>query len=277
MITDQRRPALRCVVNPKTAKRFRIPTSTIIEIVKINKKWGRLAAGLILFGISFGYVEASVVVYLRDIYDPLRHKLRPDRPAGELFPLISVDQLRDGAPETSWLLGVEVAREAATIVMLMSVALVGAGRRHRWLPSFAIAFGTWDLFFYVFLKLLLHWPVSIMTWDILFLIPVPWAAPVLAPSIVSMTIIGAGLVALARPMRMLPAHWCAMTLGGALILISFMWDFQNITAGGLPRPFAWRLFAAGELAGVAAFLHAFRGSNLDPRNSGSSEEFQPCP
>jgi len=79
----------------------------------------------------------------------------------------------------------------------------------------------------------------------------------LAPSIISMTIIGAGLLALARPIRLLPAHWVAMTLGGMLIVASFMWDHQNLMAGGLPRPFAWRLFGAGELAGVAAFLDAF--------------------
>jgi hypothetical protein len=223
--------------------------------------WRRTAAGLILFGISFGYVEAAVVVYLRALYDPLRHTLHPDRPAGELFPLITVDQLQRAAPEKSWLLGVEGAREAATMIMLASVALVAARDRRLWLPAFAIAFGTWDLSFYAFLKLLLQWPASIMTWDILFLIPAPWVAPVLAPSIVSITITSTGLVALARPVRMLPAHWGAMTLGGALILMSFLWDYQNLSAGGLPRPFAWRLFAAGELVGVAAFVHAFRWSS----------------
>jgi hypothetical protein len=228
--------------------------------VVTEKVWRRTAAGLILFGISFGYVEAAVVVYLRALYDPLRHALHPDRPAGELFPLITVDQLQSAAPEKSWLLAVEVAREAATMIMLASVALVAARDRPLWLPSFAIAFGTWDLSFYVFLKLLLNWPASIMTWDILFLIPAPWVAPVLAPSIVSVTIVSAGLLALARPVRMLPAHWGAMTLGGALILMSFMWDYQNLMAGGLPRPFAWSLFGAGELVGVAAFLHAFRSS-----------------
>jgi hypothetical protein len=226
-----------------------------------KKIWRRTAAGLILFGISFGYVEAAVVVYLRALYDPLRHALHPDRPAGELFPLITANQLQSAAPEKSWLLGVEIAREAATMIMLASVALVAARDRPWWLPSFAIAFGTWDLFFYVFLKVLLHWPASIMTWDILFLIPVPWAAPVLAPSIVAITIIAAGLLALSRPVPVLPAHWFAMTLGGALILLSFMWDYQNLMAGGFPRPFAWRLFGAGELVGGAAFLHAFLSSN----------------
>jgi hypothetical protein len=215
-----------------------------------------VAAGLILFGISFGYVEASVVVYLRTVYDPVRQRLHPDRAPGELFPLIRVDQLKSEAAEQSWLLGVEVAREAATIVMLAAVALV-AGRA-LWLPAFAIVFGTWDLFFYVFLKVLLHWPASVMTWDILFLIPVPWAAPVLAPSIVSVTIIGTGLLALSRPVRMRPVHWVAMTIGGVLILMSFMWDYRSLMAGGLPRPFAWRLFGTGEVAGVAAFFHAFR-------------------
>src|SRR5258708_5191315 len=115
----------------------------------LEKRWRRVAAGLILFGISFGYVEASVVVYLRAIYDPVRHRLRPDRPAGVLFPLVTVDQLRNAAPEGLWLMGVEVAREAATMIMLASVALVVGGRA-LWLPLFAIAFGTWDLFFYVF-------------------------------------------------------------------------------------------------------------------------------
>jgi hypothetical protein len=223
-----------------------------------EKSWRRVAAGLILFGISFGYVEAAVVVYLRAISDPVRHKLHPNQPAGELSPLIPADQRQNAAPETSWLRSVEVPREAATMIMLASVAWVAAGGPSLWLPSFAIVFGTWDLFFYVFLKLLVHWPASIMTWDILFLIPVPWTAPVLAPSIVSITILSAGLLALARPVRVPPAHWATMTLGVALILTSFMWDYQSVRAGGLPRPFAWKLFGAGEITGVAAFLHAFK-------------------
>jgi len=91
----------------------------------------------------------------------------------------------------------------------------------------------------------------------LFLIPVPWAAPVAAPVIVSVTIIATGLLALVRPVRMRPAHWIGVVLGGVWILISFMWDYRNLMDGGLPRPFAWKLFSVGEGLGVAAYLHAF--------------------
>lgn len=218
--------------------------------------WRRAAAGLLLFGVSFGYVEAAVVVYLRAVYDPVRRQIHPERQAGELFPLITSGQFEQTAPEKSRLVGVEVMREAATMVMLAAVALVATAARQPWLPCFAIAFGTWDFFYYVFLRVLEGWPASLLTWDILFLIPLPWVAPVLAPGIVAVTIVGCGLAALARPVHMNALHWIAMTLGGLLIVLSFMWDFRNTMAGGLPHPFAWSLFAAGELLGVGAFLHA---------------------
>jgi hypothetical protein len=211
---------------------------------------------LILFGVSFGYVEAAVVVYLRTIYEPLRRQFFPQRPEGELFPLIAREQLLALAPEAARLLPVEVVREAATMAMLASAALVVTGERQLWLPAFAVAFGTWDLFFYIFLKVLTGWPDSLLTWDVLFLIPVPWVAPVLAPVIVSLTIIGGGLTALRRPVRMRPQHWGGVTLGGVVILAAFMRDFTNITAGGMPHPFAWPLFAAGEALGAGSFLHA---------------------
>jgi hypothetical protein len=227
----------------------------------VRTPWRRAAAGLVLFGVSFGYVEAAVVVYLRTIYDPVRRQVHPDRAAGDLFPLTTTDQLQTTAPDKSWLVAVEVGREAATLVMLAAVALVVTGDRHLWLPAFCVAFGTWDLFFYAFLKLLTGWPASLFTWDILFLIPVPWVAPVLAPAIVSVSIIGGGLTGLQRPVRMRPVHWILLVLGGVLVLLSFMQDFRNTTAGGLPRPFAWSVFIVGELAGAGAFLHAVRTSS----------------
>jgi hypothetical protein len=85
---------------------------------------------------------------------------------------------------------------------------------------------------------------------------VPWAAPVLAPVIVALSIVAAGLIALRRPVRINRLQWAMILLGNVLVLASFMWDFRNLQAGGLPNPFAWRIFAAGEIAGMGAFLHA---------------------
>jgi len=226
----------------------------------MRNHWRRVAAGLILFGISFGYVEAAVVIYLRTIYDPIRRRVHPGIRPGDLFPLISPGQLSAAAPDKDPLLAVEVLREGATLIMLAALAFVVTGGRNLWLPAFAVAFGTWDLFFYVFLKLLIDWPASLFTWDVLFLIPVPWAAPVLAPVIVSLSIITTGLVALRRAVVMRPLHWAAVTLGCLLILMSFMLDFRNTMAGGLPHPFAWWIFASGELLGIGGFAHAHKNS-----------------
>ena len=223
----------------------------------------RIVVGLFLFGISFGYVEAAVVIYLRALYEPLRQRLTPGRASGDLFPLLDRDRMVAEAPETARLLNVEVIREAATILMLAAAAMLVTGDRSLWLPAFAVAFGVWDVCFYLFLKLWIDWPASLLTWDILFLLPVPWVAPVLAPVIVSFTIVGCGWMALWRPVVIRPRHWIGLILGGALVILSFTWDFQNVLAGNLPRPFAWWLFLAGELVSVGVFLHAvFRRRSL---------------
>src|SRR5260370_41738641 len=95
-------------------------------------------------------------------------------------------------------LTVELVREAATLVMLAGFALAVAGNFRHWLAAFMIAFGLWDVFYYASLKVLLDWPDSWMTWDLLFLLPVPWASPVLAPVLIAMSMIGAGIVVLWR-------------------------------------------------------------------------------
>jgi hypothetical protein len=217
----------------------------------------RTVIGLFLFGISFGYVEAAVVIYLRALYEPLRQRLTPGRAPGDLFPIVDRDRMVAEAPETGRLLEVEVVREAATIVMLAAAAMLVAGERSLWLPAFSIAFGVWDVCFYLFLKLWIDWPASLLTWDLLFLLPVPWVAPVLAPVIVSFTIVGCGLAALCRPVEIRPPHWIGLVLGGALIILSFTWDFRHVLAGNLPHPFAWWLFLAGELLSLGSFLRAF--------------------
>ncbi|MBI3678950.1 MAG: hypothetical protein HY235_00855 [Acidobacteria bacterium] len=225
----------------------------------------RTLAGLFLFSVSFAYIEAAVVVYLRAIYEPLRQQLIPGRPAGDVFPLIERDRLRAAAPDAARLLNVELVREAATLVMLAAAALLVAGDRELWLPSLAVIFGIWDLCFYGFLRLWTGWPESLLTWDLLFLIPVPWVAPVLAPVLVSLALVACGLAALRQAVSLRRWHWAGLILGGVLILLSFLWDSQHVMAGNLPRPFRWPLFSIGEALGVGAFVHAL-GTTKQSRN-----------
>jgi hypothetical protein len=246
----------------KSAMRgYEVKPLLVWSIQDMTGRLQRTVFGLFLFGISFGYIEAAVVIYLRALYEPLRQSLTPGRAPGDLFPLVDRGRMVAEAPETARLLNVEVIREAATIVMLAAAAMLVAGERSLWLPAFSIAFGVWDLSFYLFLKLWIHWPASLLTWDLLFLLPVPWAAPVLAPVIVSMTIAGCGLTALWRPVVIQSRHWIGLILGGALLMLSFTWDFRYFLEGNPPRPFAWWLFLTGELLSLGTFLRAVFSRN----------------
>jgi hypothetical protein len=216
---------------------------------------------LILLGVSFGYVEATVVVYLRGLYEPIHERRHPDRAPGDLFPLIPLEQLQVEEPQALWWLAVELGREAATIVLLAGAALAAARSFREWFAGFVVAFGIWDIFYYVFLKLLLDWPTSLLTWDLLFLLPVPWAAPVLAPALVAVVMIACGVTVLQReaagqPVRLTTWHWLAFVAGGLLLVLSFCWDWRATLAGMQPNSFPWLLFACGGTVALASFLHA---------------------
>jgi hypothetical protein len=129
---------------------------------------------LFLYSIAMGYAEAAVVVYLRTIYYPQGFELA-------LSPI-----------ETN-ILRTEIGREIATLVMILGIALVSYRTRRMRAGAFLLIFGTWDIFYYVFLKALLDWPSSIMTLDVLFLIPAPWISPVVLPISISVVMIGVGL------------------------------------------------------------------------------------
>src|SRR5260221_6078733 len=113
-----------------------------------------------------------------------------------------------------------------------------------------VALGLWDIQFYAFLKMMIHWPESLNTWDILFLIPLPWIGPVLAPVLVSAALIACGLISLSRggiPAR--PWHWLAMIAGGLLVILSFVWAFRNTMAGGLTETLYRSLVLCGGCLG----------------------------
>jgi len=224
-------------------------------------KLTRVLIALVLFGITFGYVEAAVVVYLRAIMAPLREGLFPDRPSDELFPMLRLEDLRAAGPEAMRIFWTELGRELATMGMLVAAGLAFARNFRQWLAGFLIAFGVWDIFYYVFLKLLIDWPASLWTWDVLFLVPVPWVGPVISPVLVAVAMIAVGVIILWREARQRPIragllHWAAIFGGGVVMVVAFCWDWGNAAAGGMPNPFNWPLYWTGAAIGTAGFLHA---------------------
>ena len=124
---------------------------------------------LAVFGIAMAHLEGVVVVYLRKSLGMLDAESTRE----------SVEKL-----ESKWI-RIEMTREAATIVMLVVIAwLAGTTWVERGV-FFLWTFAFWDLFYYVSLYLLIKWPPSLRTTDVLFLIPVPWIAPVWFPVTVS--------------------------------------------------------------------------------------------
>jgi hypothetical protein len=221
-------------------------------------------AGLYLFGIGFGFVEAAVVVDLRAILGPVVVRTVGSF-SEERFPMIPLDRVASADPATARVMRIEVLREAATMILLAGVGMAAGRSFIGRFSAFVVGFGVWDLTYYLFLKLLTGWPASLWTWDILFLIPVPWAAPVLAPAFVAMTMVLAGSIVIAeeaagRPFRVSRWDWLAIVAGGLVLIAAFCWDWRNIAAGGMPNPFPWPLFFIGEAMGLSGFVHAWRVS-----------------
>ena len=167
----------------------------------------RILIWLTLFAVAMAYVEAALVVHLRQIYytDNVQ----------AIFPL----QLLSHND-----LAIELFREAATIVMLVAVAMLAQRDNGRRFAAFVYSFGVWDLAYYGFLKILIDWPQTWLEWDVLFLIPWPWFGPWITPA--------------------------------AIALLFTVWGTWILYTGFQPR-FNWlsgSLFVAGALLGLTAFL-----------------------
>jgi hypothetical protein len=220
----------------------------------------RILCPLILFAIAFGYSEATQVVYMRAVAAPIRARL--GLPPDALFPLPQLDQvgpLRSLVPK-------EQVREAATILMLAGVAWAVARDFRTWLAALSLIFGIWDLAYYGWLRVLLGWPSSVLDWDVLFLLPIPWAAPVLAPLISASSLVWGGVIALLHPpVKISKATWILFAASSGLMLVSFTWEWRYWIAGGMPRNFPWSIFAAAEILGVIGFLLTRRRPN--PRST----------
>ena len=194
-----------------------------------------------LYAAAMAYVEAAVVLYLRTMVD----RLDPYQ-----FPPVTLPD---------HLVRAEMVREVATLIMLFAVGWL-AGRTWRSRLGYTlVAFGVWDILYYVFLVPLSGWPRSLLDWDILFLLPLPWWGPVLAPvSIAVLMVLGGTLVSrFDRPERALwpgPCAWGANLVGVALALYVFMANAIGAAGGGaeavaqvLPTQFNWPVFVVAWL------------------------------
>jgi hypothetical protein len=192
-----------------------------------------------VFAAAFGFVEAAVVIYLRALYYP----------EGFRFPL------RVFAPA---LFSIELIREAATLVMLGAAAMLAGRTRWDRFGAFLLAFGVWDIAFYLSLRLETGWPSTLFDWDILFLLPLPWIGPVLAPLLIALVMTGSGILIMTQAARGRRMHLTLYSVvpalaGTALLLYSFMRDTAATLHGALPGPYPYLLLGAG-LASYGAGL-----------------------
>lgn len=186
---------------------------------------------VVIFAAAMAWVESAVVVYLRTMID----RIIPYQP--------------DPLPNFVGLGQIEVVREAATLVMLVTIGWLAGRTRRDKLAYAAIAFGTWDIFYYIYLVPMSGWPRSLFDWDILFLLPLPWWGPVLAPVSVALLCVIGGTLITQRDLFPRPGSWLVAFLGTLLALYTFMADAIRVAAQGehairsvLPTQFDWPLF-----------------------------------
>jgi hypothetical protein len=203
---------------------------------RLHARW----VTVVTFALGMAWVEAACVYYLRVLVDRIQpYQLNPLAMHGSLG-------------------GVELVREVATLVMLITVGMLAGRTRAARLGYAAVAFGVWDIAYYVFLRMMTGWPASLMDWDILFLLPLPWWGPVLAPVSIAVLMIVGGTVVSAHADRdsrqpavpiLSRAMHASAWLGIGLALYVFMADAlravgQTGQVGeALPIAFDWPVFA----------------------------------
>lgn len=205
---------------------------------------------LSLFAMAMANVEASLVVHLRSLYyseDPLT-----------LFPLALMSH-RD--------LGIELLRELATVVMILSVAVLAIRGVAKRFAAFVLVFGLWDIFYYVWLKLLIGWPVTWLEWDILFLIPWPWFGPWITPALIALlfTVWGGWVLWCDRPVQFTYRRAMVFVAGAGLSLASFLLPAvpllmkgEQAFMGYVPDDFLWWLYSLGVLGMAVSLWQAQR-------------------
>ena len=199
-----------------------------------------------LFAVAMAYLESAVVVYLRAMYG-IEDLLRDINLAPDMYTVI------------------EIGREAATLVMLAAVGIIAGSTWPKKIGFFFLAFGIWDIFYYIWLYVFIQWPKSLFEWDILFLIPLPWWGPVIAPVLISILLISVGYLLLSdAKFKITTIDWIIFVLSIIVLLYTFTEDSIQVILSGTgdltqirPTSFNWILFliafAAWALTTVKVF------------------------
>ena len=210
----------------------------------MGKNGNFILINAVIFSAAFGFLEAAVVVYLRELWYP----------QGFSFPI----KLVSGRIITA-----EYWREAATLIMIFSAACIAGKTRLQRFAYFMLIFGVWDIIFYVSLKTLINWPASILEYDLLFLLPAPWTGPVLAPVIISASMITAGIIIIKFIDHGIKFYqtgviWALEITGGVIVFLSFIASAGDVIKGCYPSRFSWLVFSAGWLLALITFIYSLK-------------------
>lgn len=173
------------------------------------------------FAAAMAWVESAVVLDLRTLVD----RIEPYQP--------------DPLPLVGRLGQVELVRELATLIMLLTVGMLAGGSWRQRLGYSAFAFGLWDILYYVFLKVMCGWPRALSDWDILFLLPLPWWGPVWAPMAIAVLMMAWGTLACVGadgapgPIPRTGFTWMLGGAGMVLALYVFMADAIAVADQGV--------------------------------------------
>ena len=199
-----------------------------------------------IFTIAMAYLESAVVVYLRGLYG-------------------IEDLLRDINFQPDAYTFIEIGREAATIVMLLIISSLAGTNLRKKIGYFFLSFGIWDIFYYIWLYVFIQWPKSLFDWDVLFLIPLPWWGPVIAPVLISILLISIGYLLIKEVnFKATFFDWGVFYLSIILLLYTFVEDSVRIILSGngnlaevRPTNFNWILFSLAFLASVLTTFKIF--------------------
>lgn len=195
---------------------------------------------LFVFACAMAYLEVVIVVFMERMY--------PAPTNESIFPISMVhsDHL------------IEFFREICTMAMLVCAAVLAERRSVlRTFAAFVFLFGVWDLWYYAFLKIILQWPTSWLSFDLLFFIPTPWVGPWSAAALIALLfgVWGGAIINAVSEYKVRVHSVIGFCLGGGLCLYSFLqpvleYGVQNFGTF-VPQTFLWPVFITGYLLMVA--------------------------